>query len=128
MRKKCRLDGYYDSWDKIIPRDATITEIGCGYGQLSFMLALLSPKRTVIGIDTDSEKIELCNHSFLCKNGNVRFVCADFASIDIPKSEIIIFNENLHDIDLQSDLLKKAEESLKDGGKILGKIKGYDKR
>lgn len=128
MRKKSRLDGYYDSWDKLIPRDATITEIGCGYGQLSFMLALLSPKRTVIGIDTDSEKIELCNHSFLCKNGNVRFVCADFASIDIPKSDIIIFNENLHDIDLQSDLQQKAEESLKDGGKILSKIKGYDKR
>jgi hypothetical protein len=75
MRIKCRLDGYYDLWDRLIPRNATITDIGCGYGQMSFMLALLSADRCVLGIDYDSEKIDQCNHSFLCKNGNVKFLC-----------------------------------------------------
>lgn len=121
MRIKCRLDGYYDLWDRLIPRNATITDIGCGYGQMSFMLALLSSERTVLGIDYDSEKIEECNHSFLCKNGNVKFLCADSRTVDIPKSDAILFNDSLHYVDenSQRNILLRSLASLNEGGMIL---------
>lgn len=121
MRIKCRLDGYYDLWDRLIPRNATITDIGCGYGQMSFMLALLSRERTVLGIDYDSEKIEECNHSFLCKNGNVEFLCADSRTVDIPKSDAILFNDSLHYVDenSQRNILLRSLSSLNEGGMIL---------
>lgn len=121
MRIKCRIDGYYDLWDRLIPRNATITDIGCGYGQMSFMLALFSADRHVLGIDYDSDKIDQCNHSFLCKNGNVEFLCADSRTVDIPKSDAILFNDSLHYVDenSQRNILLRSVASLNEGGMIL---------
>lgn len=117
MRKKCHLDGYYNKLDRLIPRNATITDLGCRYGQVSFMLALLSADRMVLGVDNDVEKIELCNHSFLCKNGNVKFLCADFNEVDIPKSDVIIINDGIENVG--EYLLQKINNSLNEGGMIL---------
>ena len=121
MRIKCRMDGYYDIWDRLIPRDATITDMGCGYGQMSFMLALLSADRTVLGIDYDSEKIDQCNHSFLSKNKNIKFLCADSRTVEIPQSDVILFSDSLHYVDANSqyDILKRAISSLKENGMII---------
>lgn len=121
MRIKCRIDGYYDLWDRIIPRNATIADIGCGYGQMSFMLALLSPDRTVIGVDYDDEKIEIASHSFLSKKCNISFMQADMRDVEIPQSDAILFNDSLHyiDADAQRYVLKKAMASLNMGGMII---------
>lgn len=121
MRVKCRMDGYYDLWDKLVPRNATITDMGCGYGQMSFMLAMLSPERRVVGIDYDSNKVELAQHSFLCKRGNISFLCADMRTVDIPQSDAVLFNDSLHYVDQQSqrDILQRAAESLNAGGVII---------
>ena len=121
MRLKCRIDGYYDLWDRLIPRNATITDIGCGYGQMSFMLGLLSADRQVLGIDYDSDKIELAQHSFLSQRGNVKFMCADMRNVDIPPSDAILFNDSLHyvDADSQRAVLTKAVASLNRGGVIV---------
>lgn len=120
MRVKCRLDGYYDMWDKIIPRNATITDVGCGYGQMCFMLGMLSPDRTVLGIDYDNDKIELAKHSFLCKK-NIDFRCDDMRYADIPASDAILFNDSLHYVDKEAQLniLTRSIKSLKEGGIIV---------
>ena len=121
MRIKCRIDGYYDLWDRLIPRKATVTDIGCGYGQMSFMLSLLAPERKVLGVDYDEDKIELANNSFLCKKANVRFMCADMRKVEIPLSDAILFNDSLHyvDADSQKAILTRAAASLNDGGMIV---------
>ena len=121
MRIKCRLDGYYDLWDRLIPRNASIVDIGCGYGQMSFMLALLSAERNVLGIDYDNDKIDFCNNSFLCKNRNIKFLCADSRTVDIPKADAILFNDSLHYVDMESQrsILLKSVASLNEGGMIL---------
>ena len=121
MRIKCRIDGYYDLWDRLIPRNATITDIGCGYGQMSYMLGLLSPERVVCGIDYDEEKIEIAKHSFLSKRCNVKFQCADMRKVEIPLSDAILFNDSLHYVDAnsQKEILKNAVSSLKTGGMII---------
>ena len=121
MRIKCRIDGYYDLWDRIIPRNATITDVGCGYGQMSFMLGLLSPDRTVCGIDYDDEKIEIAKHSFLSKKCNVEFKCADMRYVEIPLSDAILFNDSLHYVaaDAQKEILRRAVDRLNAGGMIV---------
>ena len=122
MRVKCRIDGYYDMWDRLIPRDATITDIGCGYGQMSFMLGLLSPDRSVLGVDYDKEKIEVAKHSFLKKKcPNINFLCADMREVEIPLSDAILFNDSLHYVDAETQMhtLKRAVASLNKGGVIV---------
>jgi trans-aconitate methyltransferase len=121
MRVKCRIDGYYDMWDRLIPRNATITDVGCGYGQMSYMLGMLSPDRRVVGIDYDYDKIEVANHCFLRKKCNVRFQCADMRTKQLPQSDAILFNDSLHYVDAQSQrtILSRAVESLNPGGMIV---------
>ncbi len=121
MRVKCRLDGYYNLWDRLLPRDAKITDVGCGYGQLSLMLGLLSPEREILGIDYDKNKIDLAEHSFLAKRTNVKFLAADMRSIELPKSDAVIFNDSLHYVDdtTQEAILGKAVECLNPNGMVV---------
>lgn len=120
IRIKCKIDGYYDMWDRIIPRDATVTDMGCGYGQMCFMLSLLSRGRKIIGIDYDQEKIEIAHRSFLCSN-NIMFKCADMRTSEIPVSDVVVFNDSLHYVDLsaQMGILYKSVKSLNEGGMIV---------
>lgn len=135
MRVKCRIDGYYDLWDRLVSRNATITDIGCGYGQLCFMLGLLSPDRKILGVDYDSDKIELAQKSFLSKKCNVRFEAADMRLFEIPQSDAILFNDSLHYVDAtaQQQILRKAALSLNVGGTIIvrdgdaGQTEGHEK-
>lgn len=121
MRIKCRIDGYYDLWDRIVPRNAKIVDIGCGYGQMAFMLGLLSPDREVIGIDYDCNKIELASKSFLCKRTNVRFECGDMCTAEIPQADAILFNDSLHYVDEESQkrILTRTVSSINDNGMII---------
>lgn len=120
MRVKCRLDGYYDLWDRLVPRDASVVDVGCGYGQLSIMLGLLSPGRKVLGLDYDADKIALADHSFL-SGGPVRFACADMRDLDLPEADAYIFNDSLHyvGVERQYAVLAQAASRLRDGGMIL---------
>ena len=121
IRVKCRIDGYYDLWDKLVPRNSTIVDVGCGYGQMSFMLGLLSPDRKVLGVDYDNEKIRIAQHSFLSKKTNTRFECADMRTLDLPNVDVILFNDSLHyvDIESQKQILIRAFEALNDGGMVI---------
>lgn len=120
MKVKVRMEKRYRVFDNLIPKDATITDIGCGYGPLCFMLSMYSPKRTILGIDYDEEKIAVANNSFL-KNGNIKFVCANAAEYEIPYSDVFILNDVLHymSIDTQEALIQKCIAALNPGGKII---------
>lgn len=126
MRTKCRLDSYYKQYDDLIPRSATITDVGCGYGQTCLMLGLLSPDRRILGIDYDQNKIDIARHTFSCKE-NVSFICTDMRTFHMPSSDIFLFNDSLHYIESQDQLkiLTEAAEALNNGGMIL--IKDSDK-
>lgn len=120
MRIKCRIDGYYDMWDRIIPRNAAVTDVGCGYGQMCIMLGMLSRDRQIVGIDYDETKIEIARRSFL-RGDNVGFRCADMRMVDIPASDAILFNDSLHYVDVatQIDILRRAVGSLSQEGMII---------
>ena len=120
MRVKMRIDGYYALWDRLIPRSAKVTDVGCGYGQMAFMLAQLSPEREVTGIDYDERKITLAKHSFLC-NERMRFVCADMRTTELPISDVFLFNDSLHYISAaeQEQLLTRAVNLLPADGMLI---------
>jgi 1-acyl-sn-glycerol-3-phosphate acyltransferase len=63
MRVKVRLERSYELFDRIVPRDAAVVDLGCGYGPLSYMLAMLCERRRVIGMDYDAEKVETANRA-----------------------------------------------------------------
>jgi cyclopropane fatty-acyl-phospholipid synthase-like methyltransferase len=43
----------------LLPRDATILEVGCGHGLFTLSAALDAPARRLVGIDIDADKILL---------------------------------------------------------------------
>lgn len=121
LRVKCRIDNYYDLWNRLLPRQATITDIGCGYGQMAFMLSILSPARRVVAIDYDSNKIDLAQHAFLSNRANIEFQCADMRECEYPLSDAILFNDSLHYVsaEAQHAVLSKAVAHLRPKGIIV---------
>lgn len=120
MRVKARIDGYYGLWDTIVPRDAAIADVGCGYGQMSIMLGILSKDRTIVGLDYDEEKVTLASNSFL-RPDNVGFRCADMVSCVMPESDVFLFNDSLHYVDEESQrqVLEHCLASLNEDGMLI---------
>ncbi len=101
MRIKLRIEGWYDRYDRLLPRQGYIVDLGCGYGAMSYMLMLLSSRRRVTAVDYDSEKIEVAKCSFL-KSANIEFACADLRSYDIPAADGYVISDVLHYMDYES--------------------------
>lgn len=120
IRIKARLDGHYLRWHRLIPRTATITDIGCGYGQLALMLGLASRERQIVGMDYDSEKILLASHCF-SRGEQIRFVEADMRTVELPRSDVFLFNDSLHYVsaEQQWQILERCVERLNEGGMLI---------
>ncbi|MDO4758112.1 MAG: 1-acyl-sn-glycerol-3-phosphate acyltransferase [Rikenellaceae bacterium] len=120
IRIKCRLDGYYAFWHRILPREAVITDVGCGHGQLSMMLSLLAPERRILGLDYDAEKIARASHCYLCSE-HLRFEQADMRTKVFAPADAFLFNDSLHYISTegQREVLLRAAAALNAGGCIV---------
>lgn len=120
IRIKMKMERYYELYHRIIPYDARITDIGCGYGPLCFMLGLLSAKRVVTGIDYDKDKIDVAKSSWL-SGGNINFMHADAMSVELPDSDVFVMNDVLHYLmpEEQELLLKRVLLKVKSGGFLI---------
>lgn len=120
MRVKIGMEKRYKPFDELIPRDASVVDIGCGYGPLSFMLALVSPKRRVLGIDYDEDKIAVANNGGL-KRDNLQFVYANAVEYNYPKSDVFVLNDVIHYLPEQDQktLLGKCFANINEGGKVI---------
>lgn len=96
MRNHAHRNGYFADLDRQIPRTAKVVQLDCGYAPEALMLALLSHRRTIVGIDSDEEKTAFCSR---CTVPNATFVCADTLSCPLPPADIYLVpkgNEALH--------------------------------
>lgn len=120
IRIKVKMEHNYIYFHELIPRKARITDIGCGYGPLDYMLMMLSPERYITGIDYDADKIALANHNF-SRNERIGFVCADVQKYDLPQSDVFVLNDVLHYVnyEAQEDLLARCAAKLLPGGMIV---------
>lgn len=120
IRIKVKMEKNYRLFNDLIPRSGQITDIGCGFGPLCYMLNLLSDQRKVLGIDYDEDKIAVANHAWL-RNENTAFVHADAIKYDLPLSDVFILSDMLHymNYESQSVLLKKCISRLLPGGIVI---------
>lgn len=122
VKIKTRLENDYAIYDTSIPDDAVVTDIGCGMGQLDYMLSMFHPRRKVTGIDYDKDKIALAEHCWMKRNlPGLCFVEGDASCIELPLSDVFILNDVLHYLPeaQQFALLEKCVGGLSEGGKIL---------
>lgn len=125
IRIKVRMEKNYSLFHQLVPAKGQITDIGCGFGPLCYMLSLLSDDREILGIDYDEDKIAVAQHGWLRKESGrserLRFEHADALNYRLPESDVFILNDMLHYMsdERQHTLLVKCAERLRPGGTII---------
>lgn len=120
VRIKVKMEKSYQFFDQLIPPKGQITDIGCGYGTLNYMLTMLSPDRRLLGIDYDKDKIEVAQCAFL-KNPNTEFSHGNALEYNYPQSDVFVMNDILHymSLDKQETLVRLCSEKLNAGGMLI---------
>ena len=120
MRVKVRMENNYKQFNEMIPKCARITDIGCGYGFLDYMLMFMSRDRYVTGIDYDEEKIAVANHCF-SKNERINFLSCNAIDAELPASDVFLMNDMLHYMpyEKQQALIEHCMQNLQPGGCII---------
>lgn len=120
LRVKLRLENNYEPFTSLIPKQAKILDMGCGYGFLCYMLQFLSSERQITGIDHDAEKIDTAQYGYL-KTDQLNFVCADITTFPMETYDVIILNDVLHYLTKENQdlVLEKVCNSIKPGGQVL---------
>lgn len=119
---KWRLEkNNYTYYDSLISKNARVYDLGCGYGFLSCFLYLKSKNRNIIGIDYDSDKVNIAQNYFMFKNlQNLRFSNQNILNTKLEKPDAILLNDVLHYLDKesQSSILINCFQNLNDDGII----------
>ena len=125
-RIKLKLENRYKYFNEIIPRQCTITDLGCGYGYLDFMLGLVSEERIIRAYDYDEEKIAVATNCAI-KTGQIAFALADITRLDPEPSDVFILYDVLHYLphDEQVSVLERCIAKTNSGGMII--IRDSDK-
>ncbi|MDR0694078.1 MAG: 1-acyl-sn-glycerol-3-phosphate acyltransferase, partial [Prevotellaceae bacterium] len=120
LRIKAAMEKNYTLFEQLVPAKATVTDIGCGYGFLSCMLAFRSDEREITGIDYDADKIATAQNNF-SRTGRLQFVAADISEYALPPSDVFILNDVLHYLpeEKQYGVLRQCVQQLNPGGKII---------
>lgn len=120
LRIKLRMENYYQIFDELVPKKASVLDLGCGYGFLCYQLQFLSTERTITGIDHDEEKIMVAQHGYL-RSDKLQFNTANVAECAIAPHDAIIIADVLHYLlpQQQEALLVKCFEAVLPDGKII---------
>jgi 1-acyl-sn-glycerol-3-phosphate acyltransferase len=125
-RVKLSLEHDYEIINNIIPQQALIIDIGCGYGMISYMLSFTSDKRHILGVDYDNNKIKVADNC-ISKNERVSFAAANAVTYNYPEADVFLLSDVLHYVpeEKQAELLTNCLSHLKPNGIIL--IRDADK-
>jgi 1-acyl-sn-glycerol-3-phosphate acyltransferase len=120
MRVKTRMEKNYQTFHELVPMQAKVLDIGCGYGFMSYMLAFTSTKREITGIDYDEDKIDTANHCF-SKTDKINFVYTDVIGFEFEKYDTIILADILHYLpaDEQRLVIDKCIANLNPNGIVI---------
>jgi 1-acyl-sn-glycerol-3-phosphate acyltransferase len=120
LRVKMRMERYYKPFNDLVPYEADVVDIGCGYGFLPYMLTFLSPKRKVTGIDYDADKIRVALHC-MSKNDRIHFMHADASTCALPHADVFILSDMLHylPVEKQRVIIERCAARVKTGGMII---------
>lgn len=119
--KESHNENFYDVLSSALPREGQITELGCDVGFCSYMLQFTAWKRTVTGIDTREDKIEIANNCY-SKNNHIHFVCADVLQTPFEKANGFVIhssNLNLPLAEMEALIIKCFDHLLENGSVVL---------
>lgn len=119
VRRKLCMESNYRVIDRLIPADASITDLGCGYGYVSLMLYLRSPRRKIKAVDIDGEKIALAQHLFYAQF--IDYQCCKLNQWCFDFQDVFMINDVLHYLDPkeQQELLLQCAEHLNPEGLVI---------
>ena len=120
VKIKLLLENNYNIFNEIIPENASITDIGCGYGYISYMLGMCSENRKILAIDYDTDKITIAKNCFSI-NPRIQFIHADISTFEFEKCDVFLISDILHYLPetIQKTLLNKCVDMLNEGGMII---------
>ena len=120
IRIKVKMEDNYRLFNQLVPVKGQITDIGCGFGPLCYMLSQLSEEREITGIDYDEDKIAVAQQGWL-RTPRLQFVCANALEYPLPESDAFILNDILHymSYEHQRTLLLRCMERLRPEGKLI---------
>lgn len=113
--------------ERLVPKEGTIVDLGCGWGLFANLLCLASPARTVIGVDLSDGRIRAAEES-VGDRQNIRYIHEDILRAELPASDAFLLIGVLYMLayDDQRGMLEKCYGALNPGGILL--LKPYTVR
>lgn len=121
---KMNFEKNYRFFDDRIPKNASIIDLGCGYGMMDYMLIMLSNERKVLGVDFDNKKIQVAQNISARKQfaeGQIAFETADLNHWEFKGGDVYIMADVLHYMpeEEQEYVIKQSAAHLNAGGMII---------
>ena len=107
-------------YDDLIEDRRKIYDVGCGLGYLSYFLHYRNEDREIVGIDYDTEKIQVAQNGY-DKDEHLQFVQGDIRELTIDSADVVFYNDVLHYMgqEKQLEVLHKTIDNLNDGGILI---------
>jgi 2-polyprenyl-3-methyl-5-hydroxy-6-metoxy-1,4-benzoquinol methylase len=111
----------FEHYNQLIGDRKNITDVGCGYGYLSYYLHYKNEERIITGIDYDEDKAEIAQNGF-DKSDNLTFRSADITQYEFEeKQDVIFLNDVLHYLteEQQKAVLQNCADNLNANGMLI---------
>ena len=117
---KMKTDPVFPALDVVVPRQAHVLDLGCGYGIAAHWLACFTDTRTFFGVDYDEDKIRAAQCS-APQHPRIRFEAGDILTCEYPACDVVLLLDVLHywQPEKQQAILNRARLALRTGGRLI---------
>jgi uncharacterized protein len=117
---KMRGDPLFNVIDSVVPRRASILDLGCGYGVVTQWLAQFTDTRRLLGVDYDEEKIRVAQRT-APDDDRIRFEVQNLLELELPTCDTALLLDVLHywEPARQELILRKIRGALRQGGRLV---------
>lgn len=84
--------------ERLLPKEGTVIDIGCGEGMLANLAAMRSPKRRIIGFDLNAKRVAVAEAIAKNRIANIKFFVSDALAYNFSDVAAITLVDVLHHI------------------------------